>query len=221
MGVNMSNCCFPDGPNSARRVPAAGRQVSMQQTPDTDERISQEMKLEREPSCREAPDSAAMVIDLEKLTAPGAQRSVTARPKSSQDQALLREAQITSPGDPLYNVAMKALWHGCPDVLELALSRLDRSLLSEDQQRDANLMAQKLEFVRIGQQFVALCHEFHKGGSAAALRAGAAMVEHRCERLMSSQPERQQSRLPGLITRRDTILLHSKIQSITRNLVGK
>jgi len=123
MGVNMSNCCFPDGPNSARRVPAAGRQVSMQQTPDTDERISQEMKLEREPSCREAPDSAAMVIDLEKLTAPGAQRSVTARPKSSQDQALLREAQITSPGDPLYNVAMKALWHGCPDVLELALSQ--------------------------------------------------------------------------------------------------
>lgn len=171
------------------------------------------------PPCFEyGADSASMLNDLDFLTSPEWQ---TMPPSSTSvlDDKLLAEATAAAPGTSAYPVALRALWHNSPDALEVALKRLDMSALTEAQARDAEFMQQKLEFTRIRQEFVALCVKFRgPDGSAIVLQKGVARTEERCSKLMAAQPDEQCSQLPGLVQKRDTIMLLSRIRAIYARL---
>jgi|Transcript_116874 hypothetical protein len=173
-------------------------------------------------SMRPAMDSCAMMCDLDFLTAPEWQTLPEAGPNALEDK-LLQEAE-TTPEDAVYAVALRALWHNCPDALEVALRRAKDVPMAEAQAQDALFMAQKLEFTRIRQQYVAECIKFRSSGaptqtSVAAFQCVAASIEARCSKLMDSQHDEQMTSLPGLITKRDTIMLQSRMTAITKQLV--
>jgi len=168
-----------------------------------------------------AVDSCTMLNDLDFLATPEWQTMPPTNP-SELEEKMLKEAETASL-DKVYNVALKALWHNCPDALEVGLRRAEGSPLSEDQARDKRFMAQKLEFTRIRQRFVALCMDFHGSGapteaSKSSLRSGVAEVEERCTKLMAAQPDEQMTQLPGLIGKRDTLMLQTRIRTIAAKL---
>mmetsp|Transcript_4117 Transcript_4117/g.7453 ORF Transcript_4117/g.7453 Transcript_4117/m.7453 type:complete len:273 (-) Transcript_4117:31-849(-) len=163
-------------------------------------------------------DSASMLNDLDFLASPEWQTMPPAT-TTALDEKLLTEAREAAIGSAAYPVALRALWHNCPDALEVALQRLDAASLGEAQARDAELMSQKLEFTRIRQEFVALCYEFRgPEGSLMGLQKGVASAEERCEKLMARQPDEQFSQLPGLVQKRDTIMLLARIRTIYARL---
>merc|ERR1719408_355202 len=143
--------------------------------------------------------------------------------RSALEEGLIKEAESATQ-EKAYAVALKALWHNCPDALEVALRRVEGLNLSEVQARDKRFMAQKLEFTRIRQRFVALCVEFRSSGppadaSRAALTAGLEEVEQRLQGLMGEQLDEQVTQLPGLIQKRDTIMLQARIRTIAKRLL--
>lgn len=160
-----------------------------------------------------AADTASMLSDLDFL-ASSEWQTLPAPSESALDASLLQEVDSAAPGSAAYPIAMKALWHNCPDALEAALKRLDYSVLSEAQVRDANFMAQKLEFTRIRQRFVARCGEFQRDRDLAKLQSGVVAAEKQCSKLMAAQPDEMRSQMPGLISKRDTIMLLVRIREI-------
>lgn len=169
-----------------------------------------------------AVDSCTMLNDLDFLATPEWQ-TMPQPTTSAIEEKLLKEAESVSQ-ETAYPVALRALWHNCPDALEVALRRVEGLALSEVQARDKRFMGQKLEFTRIRQRFVALCIEFRSSGSPtegskARLREGVEAVEERCLTLMAVQPDEQVTQLPGLIQKRDTIMLQSRIRTITAQLL--
>lgn len=179
-------------------------------------------------SYERAADSATMLNDLDFLESPEWQTMPKILTAAEQyEEVLVQEAKDVETGMPAYRVALKALWHNCPDALEIALDKIDiGSLPDPGQASDAEFMAQKLEFTRIRQGFVSLCHRFHQssnseGQNADNLKAGVSMIEARIEELLARQPDEQMSQLPGLIGRRDTIMLQSRIRDISRKLLAR
>jgi len=166
-----------------------------------------------------AADSASMLNDLDFLTSPEWQTLPQTSDRAIHD-VLLKEAEVATPGSASFTIALKALWHNSPDALDVALKRLDYSTLSESQARDACYMAQKLEFTRIRLRFVALCLEFHKDRAAAPLQLGVEAAEQQCAELMAAQPDEMRSQLPGLVTKRDTIMLLARIRQISAQLLS-
>lgn len=123
-------------------------------------------------------------------------------------------ARAATTGAAAYDLAQQALWHNCPDALEVALG-----LVQQETQR----MEHKLRFTRIRQRFVALCHAFHSGGKSASIdefRTQTSLVEKECVALIESQLQEQKNALPGLITRRDTILLHRRMQEVVKRIIA-
>jgi hypothetical protein len=165
-----------------------------------------------------------MLNDLDFLTSPEWQTMPESIP-SVLEKNLLKEAEVASP-DAVYTIALKALWHNCPDAMEVALQRLEDSMIPEAQASDIQFMKQKLEFTRIRQTFVAQCIEYRSSGPAtessiATLRSGIEAIEERCKQLMTAQPDEQMTQLPGLISKRDTIMLLSRIRDISAKLLPK
>jgi hypothetical protein len=174
-------------------------------------------------SIRPAIDSCAMLCDLDFLTSPEWQTMPEAG-RSELEEKLLLEAETASE-DSVYAAALKALWHNCPDALEVALRRAKDVPMAEAQAQDALFMAQKLEFTRIRQQFVAECIKFRSSGaptesSVATLQVASVNIDKRCSTLMDVQPDEQMTSLPGLITKRDTIMLQSRIAAISKQLLN-
>merc|ERR1719387_188025 len=122
---------------------------------------------------------------------------------------------------------MKALWHNCPDAQEQALQKVGdpASLPDQQQQRDYQYMEQKLHFTRLRQKFVGACKRFKSAGgnlgrgSPRQLRSDVALLETECEKLIAQQPDEQMSMLPGLIGKRDSIMLLSRMQDIVKKLL--
>lgn len=169
-----------------------------------------------------AADSCSMLNDLDFLTDPEWQ-TMPQPSRSSLEEELIKEAESVSL-EKAYTVALKSLWHNCPDALEVALKRVEDLPLSEVQARDKRFMAQKLEFTRIRLKFVAYCIEFRSSGPATEvsevmLRTGVAGLEEMLEQLMAEQPDEQMTQLPGLIQKRDTIMLQARIRTITKKLL--
>lgn len=165
-----------------------------------------------------APSSATLLNELDYLTSPEWQtmpQTVT----TALDMQLLEEARTAPDSAATYTVALRSLWHNCPDALEAALDRVNLDEVSPAQARDAELMRQKLEFTRIRQQFVALCMRFREDGSAADFEAGISAVDGRLAMLITLQPDEQASQLPALVQKRDTIMLRHRIQTITQRLL--
>jgi len=174
-------------------------------------------------SATRAMDSCAMLCDLDFLTTPEWQTMPDVTLTATEEK-LLQEAETTSE-DAVYAVALRALWHNCPDALEVALRRAKDVPMAEAQAQDAVFMAQKLEFTRIRQLYVAGCINFRSSGtptetSVAALQAGGAAMEARCSKLMDVQLDEQMTSLPGLISKRDTLMLQSRMTTITKQLVN-
>lgn len=132
---------------------------------------------------------------------------------SRLDAELTARAHAAESGSAAYSVAMQALWHNCPNALEVALCAA---------QSEIDLMAQKLEFTRIRQQFVELCRRYRAAGSMSSesFLQASAQLEARCAALLAAQPSEQASALPGLVTRRDTGMLQCRIRDISRRLTG-
>lgn len=140
------------------------------------------------------------------------------------DAELTRRARAAESGCDAYCVALQALWHNCPEALETALGTV---------RAETELMAQKLEFTRIRQRFVALCRRFRShasardagGGAVAPLSeadflAGVEELRRCCDRLFKAQDAEQACGLPGLVTSRDTVLLASRISEVSARLVA-
>lgn len=167
-------------------------------------------------------DSCTMLNDLDFLATPEWQTMPHPTP-SALENNLLVEAESASP-DAAYSVALRALWHNAPDALEVALRRAEGSPMTDAQARDKRFMEQKLEFTRIRQRFVVRCIDFRTSGTSEAssitLRAGVAEIEERIEKLMVAQPDEQMTQLPGLIGKRDTLMLQARIRTITGQLLA-
>jgi len=177
----------------------------------------------REPIFHAAADSCTMLNDLDFLSTPEWQTMPQPTP-SALEEKLLQEAE-TAPQESVYPIALRSLWHNCPDALEVALRRVDGFTLTEVQASDRKFMEQKLEFTRIRQRFVAHCIAFRSSGppseaSKAALQVGVSEVEERCSNLMAAQPDEQKTQLPGLIQKRDTLMLLTRIRTIARQLLA-
>lgn len=173
-----------------------------------------------------AVDSAALVTDLGRLAMAQGRVSLAAgssRPDGERGAAmrarLLKQAEEAPRGAASYPLALQALWNGCPDALDIALQRLEPVELADEQRRDAELMADALDFMRIGQLFLSNCHQFHKTADSAFLQAGLEVCEKRCAALIAHQPERLESRLPGLVGRRDTAMLSAKMRATVAKLI--
>lgn len=187
-------------------------------TPAQTDVVPRYAKADATPRFEYGADSASMLNDLDFLASPEWQ-TMPPVTTTALDEKLLTEAKEAAFGTAAYPVALRALWHNCPDALEVALQRLDMASLSEAQARDAEFMLQKLEFTRIRQEFVALCYEFRgPEGSLMSFQKGVARTEERCEKLMARQPDEQFSQLPGLVQKRDTIMLLSRIRAIFARL---
>jgi len=162
-------------------------------------------------------DSARLLSDLDILATPEWQTlpPEELNEKDAQLQAKVCAAQEGGSGTGglgCYRLALEALWHNCPDALEVALGHVHAEL---------GLLAQKLEFTRIRQSFVKLCQDLHLCRSAPQqFLAGVAALRGRMGSLAQAQAYDQCSALPGLITKRDTILLQTRVEQITKRLVG-
>lgn len=182
----------------------------------------EDRRSQTEASYEFAADSCSMLNDLDFLTDPEWQ-TMPQPSRSALEEGLIKEAETVLP-EKAYAVALKSLWHNCPDALEVALQRVEDLPLSEAQARDKRFMAQKLEFTRIRQRFVAYCIEFRSSGPATeasevTLRTGIAGLEEMLELLMAEQPDEQLTQLPGLIGKRDTIMLQARIRTIIKKLL--
>merc|ERR1719235_1081071 len=173
---------------------------------------------------RESVDSCTMLNDLDFLATPEWQTMPQAVPSAMELK--LREEAETATQEKAYAVALKALWHNCPGALEVALNRVEGLNLDEVQARDKRFMAHKLEFTKVRQRFVAMCIEYRSSGQAEAsgserYQAGLAEVEERLRHLINDQPDEQVTQLPGLIGKRDTIMLQSRIREISTKLLAR
>lgn len=166
-----------------------------------------------------AADSCALLSGLDFLTQAEWQ-TAPLEEFSTEDEALQLEAMAAGDAAAAHAVALKSLWHNCPRALEAALGRFDRAQLCESKALDAALMGQKLEFTQIRLQFLKCCRTFALGGGPEELRKAVAEVESRCDCLIAAQADEQESALPGLISRRDTIMLASRIQEIAEKLLA-
>mmetsp|Transcript_21180 Transcript_21180/g.59263 ORF Transcript_21180/g.59263 Transcript_21180/m.59263 type:complete len:313 (-) Transcript_21180:66-1004(-) len=163
----------------------------------------------RELQCRA--DSSALLSDLDVLST-SAWQTLPSQTNSEKERELVASALSAEHGAAAYAVALQALWHNCPDALEAALGRL---------RPEVELLEQKLEFTRIRQEFVFVCTAFHTSPCAQALSTCAATLQERCIKLAASQPVDHCVSLPGLVCRRDTLLLRDRIHNITEQLVRR
>jgi hypothetical protein len=153
------------------------------------------------------------MTDLDALATPEWQ-TVPSVDNEEKEAELTARAQEAATGSVAYAVAQQALWHNCPDALETALDYV---------RQETELMDHKLQFTRIRQQFVSACQDFHRSDKPSSLegfRERAASVDKQCVALMERQPFEQSLNLPGLITRRDTILLQQRIRDISKRIIS-
>lgn len=180
------------------------------------------------PQLSPAVDSASLLSGLDLLASPEWQTMPLEKVNPDQE-ALMHEIEAAQEGKPCLSLAMRALWHNCPDALEVALQRLGPfDALQPDEQKNAEFMKQKLEFTRLRQDFVAACRQFHEDGRGGAvtaatraesLRAKGREFEARGSDLAARQPHEQESMLPGLIGRRDTIMLLARMKDVEEKLL--
>lgn len=252
MGSALPKCCLPDSIVLAQRIePDAESNPSTQAYPSTQAGDHRKLCLAAaEPSRAQPPqppgggssprlpkyspharaaDSATILNDLDFLVNPEWQTMPQAdEANMAQERQLSEEAEAATIGSAAaYTVAMKGLWHNCPDAMEIALSKVTPETLSPLQVKDAEFMRQKLEFTRIRQRFVSTCIEFHKcgpddrAGGLNVLTRGMEEVERRALNLIALQPDELESQLPGLISKRDTIMLLSRVRDIHKELLAK
>lgn len=158
-----------------------------------------------------AADSATLLGDLD-ILATSEWQSLGCQSVKMEEELIAR-TQAANCGFEAYAVALQALWHNCPVALGGALDVVGREI---------RLMTQKLEFTRIRQCFVDLCQRFRACGGPLAqvsqFLADVATVQKRCEALLELQIAEKKSALPGLVTKRDTVLLQSRIRDISTQL---
>lgn len=172
------------------------------------------------PEPPEPPDSCALLAgSLDFLASPEWQ-SMPARGLSPREEALLREL---AEGADAYAAALRALWNNWPKALEAALARVDAGAeaLSEEQARDARLMRQKLAFSLARLDFVDLCQAYCAGGDPGAFQRGVEGLERRLGELLAQQAQDEESALPGLVGRRDTLMLLARVQDLAGRLLAE
>lgn len=162
-------------------------------------------------------DSASMLNDLDLLLSNDWQR-IPDPFANAMDTEMCRQVETLSDPD-VYNLTLRALWSNCPFAMEAGLNRLEKCDLTEQQARDCQYMRNKLEFTMLRLKFVALCCRYRSDSNKEALESGVKLIDERCSRLIADQPDEQYSQLPGLVTKRDTIMLLSRVRLISSRLM--
>eukprot|EP00300_Choanocystis_sp_HF-7_P005439 c14081_g1_i2.p1 GENE.c14081_g1_i2~~c14081_g1_i2.p1 ORF type:complete len:234 (-),score=49.67 c14081_g1_i2:1014-1715(-) len=115
----------------------------------------------------------------------------------------------------VYNFALKALWRNWIDSLEFALGVLKSKPIEEESRRnDVEYMSHKLEFTRIRQAMLLCCEAYRTTLNVDAFAKKSLELCERCDRLSTAQSDDMASALPGLIPRRDTMMLKSRIEDL-------
>eukprot|EP00298_Acanthocystis_sp_HF-20_P008375 c17643_g1_i1.p1 GENE.c17643_g1_i1~~c17643_g1_i1.p1 ORF type:complete len:145 (-),score=40.07 c17643_g1_i1:155-589(-) len=126
---------------------------------------------------------------------------------------------LTDDCKPLYDLTLKSLWKNWIDALEIGLQKLTKFKIVEEQKiLDLQFMKHKLDFTRIRQSFVIALKRYIQDSNFEKLKEEAKALIFRCEKLAESQPEDVFSALPGIIPRRDTMMLQGRIDDLLKKV---
>lgn len=144
---------------------------------------------------------------------------VPARTESETEELnAFLESNQTSPRT-IFNFALKALWRNWIDSLETAIKALEQHPLDDEAKlKDVEYMSHKLEFTRIRQDVIVCCATYHENTDLGSFVQTAELLGKRCDALAHEQSDDMASALPGLIPRRDTMMLRSRIDELVSNV---
>jgi hypothetical protein len=143
-------------------------------------------------------------------------------PERCQEETdMMTEIEALTNDQPaqIYDLTMKSLWKNWIDALELGLGRMKHFEITVEQQKlDLQFMTHKLDFTRIRQEVVTLCRKCIREKDFGTFEIEMQQFVVRCQDLASSQPEDLFSALPGIVPRRDTMMLQSRIEELVKKV---